>query len=85
MQGTSNVNKHHVPCITLFDTKSLKILLVHPEYTSKGCKINIMFLSIKSFFFFFSHQGCKLSIDYCLDFTDYFMLKLCLFAWIVIL
>lgn len=53
MQGTSNVNKHHVPCIALSDTRSLKILLVHPEYMSTGYKISIMFLSIKSWFIFF--------------------------------
>lgn len=52
MQGASNVNKHHVPSITVSDMKSLKILLVHPEYVGKGCRIDMMFLSIKSFFFF---------------------------------
>lgn len=52
MQGASNVNKYHVPCITVSDTEPLKILLVHPEYVGKGCRINIMFLSIKSLFFF---------------------------------
>lgn len=53
MQEPNSVNKHHVCSITVSDTKSLKILLVHPEYVGKGCKINIMFLSIKTSFFFF--------------------------------
>lgn len=49
MQGVGNTNKHHIHCITVSDTKSLNILLVHPEYVGKGCRITIMLLSVKSF------------------------------------